>query len=154
MGFARTIAARLPPSPRLRNRVRQASEGELDRIELGALGEDLACRELTREGLKVLYRNFRGPHGGEIDVLCRDGDILVFVEVKTRRGEGFGRPAAAVDAEKERLLAKGAQAWLRMLSIETPVLRFDIVELIIPPHGPWRYHRIEDAFQLPRSHYP
>jgi hypothetical protein len=59
----------------------------------------LACRFLRRNGYKVLYRNFRGRTGGEIDVVCRDNDTLVFVEVKTRTSEDFGRPLEAVESE-------------------------------------------------------
>jgi hypothetical protein len=57
-----------------------------------ARGEMLACRYLKRNGYKVLLRNFRGRSGGDFDVVCRDNDTLVFVEVKTRGREDFGRP--------------------------------------------------------------
>src|SRR5262252_1369405 len=69
-------------------------------LRRGALGETLACRYLKRNGYKVLFRNFRGRSGGEIDIVCRDDDTLVFVEVKTRGGEDFGRPLVAVDRAK------------------------------------------------------
>ena len=65
-------------------------------------GEKLACQFLRRSGYKILYRNFRGRTGGEIDVVCRDGDTLVFVEVKTRTREDFGRPFEAVDRDKRK----------------------------------------------------
>ena len=61
-------------------------------LQRGARGEKLARRHLRREGYKILYRNFRGRTGGEIDIVCRDGETLVFVEVKTRSSEDFGRP--------------------------------------------------------------
>jgi hypothetical protein len=60
----------------------------------------LACHYLKRNGYKVLFRNFRGRSGGEIDIVCRDNDTLVFVEVKTRGCEDFGRPVEAIDPEK------------------------------------------------------
>src|SRR2546423_14689767 len=67
------------------------------RLRRGVLGEKLACRYLKRNGYKVLFCNFRGRTGGEIDVVGRDKDTLGFVEVKTRGREDFGGPFEAVD---------------------------------------------------------
>ena len=67
------------------------------RQEVGKLGERLAASFLKKEGMKVLYRNFRAPKGGEVDLVCRDGDTLVFAEVKTRTSLRYGRPAEAVN---------------------------------------------------------
>ena len=64
-----------------------------EHLRLGARGEKLARHFLRRNGYKILYRNFRGRRGGEVDIVCRDADTLAFVEVKTRTGEEFGRPA-------------------------------------------------------------
>ena len=63
----------------------------------GAHGEKLAARFLRGRGYKILYRNFKGGTGGEIDIVCRDCNTLVFVEVKTRTREDFGRPFTAFD---------------------------------------------------------
>ncbi len=90
MALARSIAARLS---RWRSRFSPSKPAHL---RLGARGEKLAARYLRRHGFKVLYRNFRGRHGGEIDLVCRERDTLVFVEVKTRTREDFGRPLEAV----------------------------------------------------------
>src|SRR5437899_7532472 len=84
-------------------------------LRRGARGEKLACRYLKRNGYKILLRNFRGRSGGEIDVVCRDNDTLVFVEVKTRTREDFGRPFFAVDRAKQKRISRGALALLRML---------------------------------------
>src|SRR6266446_2987638 len=84
-------------------------------LRRGARGEKLACRFLRRNGYKILYRNFRGRSGGEIDIVCRDHDTLVFVEVKTRTREDFGRPLEAVGRDKQRRISRGGLAWLRML---------------------------------------
>lgn len=100
-------------------------------LVLGRLGERLAARHLRRHGFKVLYRNFRPPHGGEIDIVCREKKTLVFVEVKTRAPGGPGRPADAVDPAKEEALIRGAQAWLRLLRNPGVPVRLDIVEVII-----------------------
>ena len=115
---------------------------------LGQFGEDVAARHLRKIGYKVLYRNFRAPHGGEVDLVCRHGAVLVFVEVKTRRTLLHGRPAAAVNLRKQRLIARGALAWLRMLQHPSVPFRFDIVEVVTDPRQP-SISVVEDAFQLP-----
>src|ERR1700747_3549923 len=100
-------------------------------LRRGARGEKLARRYLKRNGYKILFRNFRGRSGGEIDVVCRDEDTLVFVEVKTRTREDFGRPITAVDREKQKRISRGALAWLRMLDNPDILFRFDVVEVIL-----------------------
>src|SRR5436309_5404805 len=84
-------------------------------LRLGTKGENLACQFLRKNGYKILYRNFRGRTGGEIDVVCRDGDTLVFIEVKTRTGEDFGRPFEAIDRDQRKRISRGGLAWLRLL---------------------------------------
>ncbi len=98
---------------------------------------------------KVLYRRFRGPRGGEVDLVCRDGDMLVFVEVKTRASVVFGWPVEAVNAPKQHLIARGALAWLRLLDNPEIPFRFDVVEVIIEEGPPARLHWIREAFTLP-----
>jgi len=118
---------------------------------LGRRGEQLAAAFLKRNGYKVLYRNFRTPHGGEVDLVCRDKQYreLVFVEVKTRGRTGdFGRPAEAVGREKQRLIARGALAWLRLLDDPAIIYRFDIVEIVFDGARP-DITVIKDAFKLP-----
>ena len=101
----------------------------------------------------MLYRRFRPKdRKGEVDLVCRHGGTLVFVEVKTRSSLAYGRPADAVDADKERLLILGARAWLRLLHRpETPV-RFDIVEVLMTPEEIPRCTLIENAFGLPAQY--
>ncbi|MDB4537121.1 YraN family protein [Akkermansiaceae bacterium] len=92
------------------------------------MGEKIAAKYLQGLGWKVLYRNFRAPKGGEVDLVMRGGenfDILVFVEVKTRTRRDYGRPLRAVNAEKQALIIRGASEWLRLLGKQT---RFDEVE--------------------------
>jgi len=79
----------------------------------------------------VLHHNYRAPKGGEVDLVCRDRDILVFVEVKTRTSEAFGTPAEAVTTSKQHLIARGALAWLKLLGNPDIHFRFDIVEVRI-----------------------
>src|SRR5437660_11228107 len=86
-----------------------------EHIRRGTLGEKLARRFLRKNGYKILYRNFRGHGGGEIDIVARDKDTLVFIEVKTRTHEEFGRPLSAVDRQKRKQISRGGLAWLRLL---------------------------------------
>ncbi|MEA3186805.1 MAG: putative endonuclease [Chthoniobacter sp.] len=108
----------------------------------------MAARFLRKQRYKVLYRNFRSRRGGEVDIVCRDGESLVFVEVKTRSSELFGRPAEAVNRDKQELIARGALAWLRMLDRRDVIFRFDIVE-VVKEDGILIPTLIKDAFQLP-----
>ncbi len=120
---------------------------------LGSQGEILAVRFLRRNGYKVLHRNFRAPRGGEVDIVCRDKtcDTLAFVEVKTRRSLDFGSPAEAVTREKQKLIARGALAWLDLLGHPEIFYRFDIVEIVMTGKGP-EFNLIKDAFKLPEPY--
>ena len=120
-----------------------------EHLRLGTRGEILACRFLRRNGYKVLHRNFRGRTGGEIDIVCRDRDTLVFVEVKTRTREDFGRPFDAVDRTKQKRIARGGLAWLRLLGDPDILFRFDVVEVIIAEDAEPRIELLRNAFSLP-----
>ena len=117
-------------------------------LRLGTRGEKLAGQFLRRNGYKILYRNFRGRTGGEIDLVCRDRDTLVFVEVKTRTREDFGRPLDAVDRDKRKRISRGGLAWLRLLGDPDILFRFDVVEVIITEGAPPRLELIRNAFAL------
>ena len=121
-------------------------------LRRGARGEKLACRLLRRNGYKILYRNFKGRSGGEIDIVCRDRDTLVFVEVKTRTREDFGRPIAAVDREKQKRISRGGLNWLRMLDNPDILFRFDVVEVIIAEDASPRLELIKNAFPLSKPY--
>jgi putative endonuclease len=118
-------------------------------LRRGARGERLACRHLRHNGYRVLFRNFRGRTGGEIDLVCRDHDTLVFVEVKTRTRQDFGRPIAAVDRQKQKRIARGGLAWLRMLDNPDILFRFDVVEVLLLENAKPRIEIIKNAFRLP-----
>jgi putative endonuclease len=124
------------------------SRSKAAHLRLGTQGEKLAARHLRRQGFKILYRNFRGRQGGEIDLVCRERDTLVFVEVKTRTREDFGRPLEAVDRQKQRRISLGGLAWLRLLGNPDIFFRFDIVEVTIAQGRPPRIELIRNAFQL------
>jgi putative endonuclease len=123
-----------------------------EHLRLGVRGEKLACRFLRRNGYRVLYRNFRGRSGGEIDIVCRDKDMLVFVEVKTRTREDFGRPFDAVDRNKQKRIARGGLAWLRLLDDPDILFRFDVVEVLIVEDAQPRFELLRNAFALPEPY--
>lgn len=121
-------------------------------LQLGARGEKLAQSFLRKSGYKILYRNFRARRGGEVDIVCRDDDTLVFVEVKTRTREDFGRPLEAVNAAKRKLISRGALAWLQMLDNPDILFRFDVVEVVIVEKMPPRIEIVRNAFRLPPNY--
>jgi putative endonuclease len=96
----------------------------------GRVGESAARKHLQRLGLKFLTANFRSKRG-EIDLVFRDQDCLVFVEVKTRSSEAWTRPAAAVNARKRGLLSKTALDYLRLIDNPQVRVRFDVVEVLL-----------------------
>jgi len=104
-----------------------------DKQLLGSYGEELAVKYLKKQGCKILYKNFRprdfGSKGGEIDIVCRDVNTLVFVEVKTRSSH-YKRAYDAVDKIKQDYIKKGAAYWLRELKQAVPH-RFDIIEIYL-----------------------
>jgi putative endonuclease len=122
------------------------------RLELGAHGETLACGFLRRQGYKILYRNFRARHGGEVDIVCRDGDTLVFVEVKTRKYDDLVRPSEAINAAKRKLISRGALAWLQLLDNPDIRSRFDVVEIVVGGDREPRFELIRDAFELSKPY--
>lgn len=136
-------------SSRWRNR---SSNSRPRHLRLGTRGENLASQFLKRNGYKVLYRNFKGRTGGEIDLVCRDRDTLVFVEVKTRTREDFGRPLEAVDREKRKRISRGGLAWLRLLDDPDVLFRFDVVEVLIAQDEKPRLELIQNAFSLPEPY--
>jgi putative endonuclease len=117
-----------PLLQRLRSLWRPTAEPE--HLRRGKLGEQHARRHLQRLGLKFLTANFRSRRG-EIDLVFRDDDCLVFVEVKTRSSELWTRPATAVNTRKRRLLTQTALDYLRLLKDPRVKVRFDIVEVLL-----------------------
>lgn len=95
----------------------------------GADWETVAGKFLRREGYRILERNFR-TRSGEIDFVAMDGDVLCFIEVKGRRGIGFGRPEEAVGPEKQRRIFRCAEWYLSLHRDAAPRRRFDVVALL------------------------
>jgi putative endonuclease len=117
----------------------------------GQLGERAARRHLQRLGLKFLTANFRTDRG-EIDLIFRDGDCLVFVEVKTRSSEDWTRPAAAVDSERRRRLTRAGLDYLRLLQNPPVKTRFDIVEVLLEQGDISEIRHLPNSFAMERPH--
>ncbi|SDO26023.1 putative endonuclease [Klenkia soli] len=100
------------------------------RAELGARGEQIAVDHLTAAGLTVLDRNWRSGRG-ELDVVAREHDVLVFCEVKTRSGTGYGTPLQAVTPSKQARLRQLAGRWLAAHDEHAARLRFDVVGVLV-----------------------
>lgn len=101
---------------------------------LGHWGERVAAAHLVANGMVLLDRNWRTA-SGEIDIIARDGDALVFCEVKTRRGSAFGDPAEAVAGPKSRRLRVLATQWLEASGIRASQVRFDLVKIMVTSAG-------------------
>jgi putative endonuclease len=114
--------------------------------EVGECGERIACHWLRAQGEKILYRNYRAPQGGEVDIVARRGDLLLFIEVKTRRAGGIGRPLDAVDRAKQELIERGANSWLKLLKTRRLPWRFDVIEIILEDGKPPQVNRVENVF--------
>ncbi len=120
----------------------------MDKDTIGRWGEYLAARWLAKHGRKVLYQNFRAPRGGEVDIVARHGDILTFSEVKTRTSTTLGRPGEAVNAQKQQLILRGAQAWLKLLHNPNINTRCDVIEVVLRDRELPDIQVIEGAFIL------
>lgn len=122
-----------------------------EHLRRGALGERAAKTFLKQRGLKFLAANFRSDRG-EIDLVFRDRDCLVFVEVKTRSSEEWTRPAAAVNRRKRRLLTLTALDYLRRLKYPQVKLRFDIVEVLLQGGAVSDVRHLPDTFSMEKPY--
>lgn len=94
----------------------------------------------------MLATNFRGPHKGEVDIVAREGKLLLFVEVKTRKAGSKIRGLDAVGRDKQRLIERGANAWLKRLGTRNLPWRFDVIEVSVEDGKKPIVNRIRDAF--------
>ena len=132
-------------------RSRFAGEPEAEHLRFGRLGERAAKKHLRRHGLKFLTANFRSERG-EVDLIFRDADCLVFVEVKTRASEEWSRPAAAVNAERKRRLSRTALDYLALLKNPQVKIRFDIVEVLLQDGAVREVRHLPNAFPMAKPH--
>jgi putative endonuclease len=113
---------------------------------LGQTGEDIAVSYLRQKKYRVVCRGFRF-HKGEIDIIARDRDeTLVFIEVKTRRREVFGRPEEAVTSHKQNQIRRLAEAYLTVNNLSGVACRFDVLSLVWDERSGPRIRHIRDAF--------
>jgi putative endonuclease len=117
-----------------------------ERIALGKLGEDLARERLKDCGYKILTTNYTCPFG-EIDVIARDGDVLVFVEIKTRKNKSLGQVKEAVNSRKQRHISKAALAYMKSHNLFESKARFDVVAVGLLD-GKKEIEIIKNAFEL------
>src|SRR5699024_12421121 len=101
---------------------------------VGKYGERVAARYLLRHGYEILETNWRGD-AGEVDIIARKGEMAVIVEVKTRRGTGFGHPASAVNGRKLRRLKQVGVEWLREQKDFYPDVRLDAISTLCAARG-------------------
>ncbi|OGV57956.1 MAG: YraN family protein [Lentisphaerae bacterium RIFOXYA12_FULL_48_11] len=122
-------------------------------FDTGIWGEQKAEEFLKSKGYKILGKRVRIGDRDEIDLVARDGDVLVFVEVKTRNSQDFGRPLTAVDKNKRHVMSRAAVRYLKQIKCPRVNFRFDVVEVVGSTDGmdPLLNH-IENAFTLDRRY--
>ena len=116
------------------------------RQSLGKRGEDLACAELEKLGYVVVDRRFR-TRRGELDIVARDGSVLVFVEVRARSGSNFGTPFESVTWQKRQRLSQMAASYLVVKRLASVACRFDVVS-IVEQHGTHTIELVRGAFDM------
>lgn len=117
-----------------------------ERIELGAFGEELALKKIKRLGYRSILRNYRCPLG-EVDLIARDGDTLVFIEIKTRKGKPVGYAKEAVNERKRRQLSKVALSYMKSQHCCDTKARFDVIAISLGQGEP-EIEVIKNAFDL------
>jgi len=118
-----------------------------ERLRTGKRGEDAAVAHLTGVGYRIVERNYRCPFG-EIDIIARDGESLVFVEVKSRRSGRYGGPRLAVGPKKQQKLSLLAQFYLKQKRLYGCRARFDVAAVTVMSGGENRVELIKNAFDL------
>jgi len=120
---------------------------------LGEAGEEAAAVYLKKIGYKILGRRVKYKGRYELDIVARDGEVLVFVEVKTRTAEVFGRPIDSIKKAKIKSLTKAAWEYIRRLSNKKIYYRFDVVEVVGDDPSEYEIRHIKTAFKSARQHY-
>jgi putative endonuclease len=117
---------------------------------LGRRGENVAHRYLKARGFLVIARNYRLENGSaEIDIVARDRDTTVFVEVKSRTSAEYGSPDRAISAEKQRNIYSAARSYALRAGIRWSAVRFDVVSIVFSPHPAVVHH--QDVFFYGRA---
>lgn len=119
----------------------------MNKREIGNRGEDCAVEFLKNNGYEILNRNFY-TRKGEIDIVAKDGDSVVFIEVKTRKNNNYGSAAEAVNAAKQKKLALTAQAYMNYKNLTDSNLRFDVIEVDSENNSFAVKNHIKNAFEV------
>jgi putative endonuclease len=130
------------------------AESSPEHLKTGVWGEQMAADFLKKQGYKILGQRVRIGTRDELDLVARDGDCLVFAEVKTRATETYGRPFSSVDRQKRHTLSRGAIRYLKRLKNPRVCFRFDVVEVIgrAGAANPPEIRHIRNAFPLDRRY--
>ncbi|MFK7850391.1 MAG: YraN family protein [Akkermansiaceae bacterium] len=118
------------------------------RKRTGDYGEKVAVDWLRAANHKILARNFKGRKGGEVDIVARKGEQLLFIEVKTRKKNARVRGLAAVNRKKKELIQRGANEWLKRLGTREVRWRFDVMEVQVAEGEKPQVQQIENVFQI------
>lgn len=116
--------------------------------DIGNKGEDIAVKLIKKKGYKVIERNFNVPRAGEIDIIAKKKEYLVFVEVRLRKNTLHGSGAETVDIFKQRKLIKAAQTYLKLNNLNNIPARFDVVSITGDAEGEYSVEIIENAFEV------
>ncbi|MDE2836584.1 MAG: YraN family protein [Chloroflexota bacterium] len=119
-----------------------------ERSKLGLQGERIAAAHLESQGLVIETRNYR-TRFGEIDLIARDGEGTVFVEVRTKRSSAYGTPEESLTPRKQARLVKAAQEYLAEHGLAGNSWRIDLVAITLQPDGPAHIVHIESAVESP-----
>lgn len=119
----------------------------IESYEIGRDGEDAAEIFLLQKGYKIIERNYRS-HQGEVDIIAREGEFLVFVEVKNYSFRSFGTPAGAIRKNKKQSIIHAAQTYLYKKKIDNTYCRFDVVTIYRRPDGSRAIELYKNAFMV------
>ena len=118
-------------------------------LQSGCWGEEQAARFLRKNRFRIIGRRLRAGRHDELDIVAEHEGVLVFVEVKTRKNEKYGRPFSAVNQEKRKRLSRAAVFFLKKKKLRPSYIRFDVIEVVGAPGGEKpEIRHIPNAFQL------
>lgn len=123
-----------------------------DRISLGKQGEDLAATYLKSHGVDIIKRNYR-QKSGEIDIIARDQECLVFVEVKTRKSLRYGQPFEAVTPKKQAQISRIALDYMTRNKLSDQAVRFDVVSIVMCKDGKPQIEHLANCFEAAINFY-
>ncbi len=123
-----------------------------ERITLGKLGENLAVTYLKKNGYNIIKRNYR-QKTGEIDIIARDSENLIFVEVKTRKSLRFGKPFEAVTPKKQAQISRVALDYITRNKLSDQAIRFDVISIVMIQDGKPEIEHLPNCFEAINTFY-